>query len=365
MLGEAFEMRVAILWIELTGYLNSCLRELTSRPGLELFVAHTPPGSDSPFEDAQFAWLSQQLVWRSSSDLGSLDARLETFRPDVLVVAGWSISAYRRVARLWRSRAIRIMTMDNCWIGKASQWIGCLVAPYFLQPLTEAVWLPGERQARFATKMHFRQSQILRGLYSCDHDSFSAVHEARLQQQRSLKKAFVFVGRMIEKKGLPTLLAAYRLYRGRVRDPWPLICYGKGPLSPALGTDPGVFVEGFVQPESLPAKLAETACLVLPSSFEAWALVVHEAAAAGLLILASEAVGSVPHLVQDNYNGFVFGVGDVEGLSRLMERISLLNDAKLCQMSAASSSLARQFTPTRWADTLLDFAEDAMQISRH
>jgi glycosyltransferase involved in cell wall biosynthesis len=212
--------------------------------------------------------------------------------------------------------------------------------------------------------MHFRQSQILRGLYSCDYESFSAVHESRLQQQRSLKKAFVFVGRMIEKKGIPTLLAAYRLYRGRVHDPWPLICYGKGPLSPTLGTDPGVFVEGFVQPERLPAKLAEGACLVLPSSFEAWALVVHEAAAAGLLVLASEAVGSVPHLVQDNYNGFVFGVGDVEGLSGLMERISLLNDAKLSQMSAASSSLARQFTPTRWADTLLNFAAGTMQIRR-
>jgi glycosyltransferase involved in cell wall biosynthesis len=103
----------------------------------------------------------------------------------------------------------------------------------------------------------------------------------------------------------------------------------------------------------------------MPSTFEAWALAVHEAAAAGLLILASDAVGSGPHLVQDNYNGFVFGVNDSEGLSRLMERVSLLSDEKLNSMAAASYSLARQFTPARWADTLFDFVGHTRHIRVH
>ena len=174
-----------------------------------------------------------------------------------------------------------------------------------------------------------------------------------------MNRAFVFVGRFIESKGVPVLAAAYRRYRSRVCDPWPLTCYGSGPLSHILEAEQGVIVEGFIQPKSLPTKLAEAACLVLPSSFEPWAVVVHEAATAGLLILASEAVGAVPHLVQDNYNGFVFGVNDVEGLSRLMERVSLMSDAKLGAMAAASFSLAQQFTPARWANTVLEYAECA------
>ncbi len=162
-------MRVAILWIELTGYLNACLRELASRPGVEIFVAHTPASSNSPFDVEQFRWVSEQLAWRSSSELDSLEARLNAFQPDVIVFAGWSIPAYRKVAKRWKSRATRIMTMDNCWMGTAAQRAGCLIAPFYLRPLADAIWVPGERQAAFASRLHFKQSAILRGSYSCDY----------------------------------------------------------------------------------------------------------------------------------------------------------------------------------------------------
>jgi glycosyltransferase involved in cell wall biosynthesis len=352
-------MRVAILWIELTGYLNACLRELASRPGVELFVAHRPPGADAPFCSEQFGWLSRQLVWRSSVDITVLEDRLNDFKPDLIVFAGWAVPAYRRVAKQWKSRAVRIMTMDNCWRGTAWQRVGSLMAEFFLRSLADAIWVPGERQARFASKLHFKQSEILYGLYSCDYKAFSAVHENRVRLQRPIEKAFVFVGRMVEEKGVRALAAAYKVYQSRTYDPWPLICYGRGPLAQMLAAEPGITVVDFVQPKDFPAKLAKAACLVLPSSFEPWAVVVHEAAAAGLLILASEEVGAIPHLVQDSYNGFVFGVDDIDGLSQLMRRVSLMGEVRLNAMAAASSSLAMQFTPQRWADTLLDYLEHA------
>jgi hypothetical protein len=40
-----------------------------------------------------------------------------------------------------------------------------------------------------------------------------------------------------------------------------------------------------------------------------------------------------------------------------MEHVSLSSDEELNRMAKASSSLARQFTPERWADTLLDFVD--------
>jgi glycosyltransferase involved in cell wall biosynthesis len=357
-------MRIAILWIELTGYLNACFRELASRDGVELFVAHRASGPDYPFSSKQFDWISRRFVWHTASDLAALGPKLEEFHPDVLVIAGWSEPGYRKVARAWKSRALRVMTMDNCWFGSLSQYIGCLTSDFYVRTLTDAMWIPGERQATFARKLHFRQSQILRGHLSCDYAAFSAVHENRLKQREPLRRAFIFVGRMVSEKNLPMMAAAYRLYRKRVRDPWPLVCYGKGPMAEALAAQHGILVEGFVQPEDLPAKFADAGCLVLPSSREAWALVVHEAAAAGLLVLASEAVGAVPHLVQNDYNGFVFGVDDPEGLSELMVRVSLMDDARLNAMSDASASLARQFTPRRWADTLLDYARTSLPTSK-
>ena len=83
-------------------------------------------------------------------------------------------------------------------------------------------------------------------------------------------------------------------------------------------------------------------------------MVVHEAASAGLAILASEKVGAVPHLVQPGYNGFIFGISDFVGLATLMSQVSAMGDAQLDEMSRASFLLSRQFSPKRWADTLLE-----------
>jgi glycosyltransferase involved in cell wall biosynthesis len=103
--------------------------------------------------------------------------------------------------------------------------------------------------------------------------------------------------------------------------------------------------------------MAKASCLVLPSEFDPFPLVILEATTAGLVILASEEVGNVPHLVQNKYNGFTFPADDAEELSRMMEEVSQSSDEKLNRMAEASSLLARQFTPQRWADTLLDFSE--------
>jgi hypothetical protein len=71
------------------------------------------------------------------------------------------------------------------------------------------------------------------------------------------------------------------------------------------------------------------------------------------VILASENVGAVTHLVQPGYNGFIFNNEDVVGLAGLMSRVSAMTDTELDRMSDASYLLSLQFSPRQWADTLL------------
>jgi hypothetical protein len=49
-------MRIAVLWLNLTGYLNACLRELNRMPGVEL-VAHQSTRGEAPFAEEQFRWM--------------------------------------------------------------------------------------------------------------------------------------------------------------------------------------------------------------------------------------------------------------------------------------------------------------------
>jgi glycosyltransferase involved in cell wall biosynthesis len=357
-------MRVAVLWTGLSGYMNACLKELASRDGVELFVSHRKPAKEAPFDEGEFAWIKNSLIWRSASDLNSLDQRLNTFAPEIMVVAGWDVPAYRRLARENSRKCWRVMTMDNCWRGTAKQRIGTWIAPIFLRPIADSVWLPGERQAVFAKKLGFQQQRILRGSYSCDQPAFEALFLARLAEGRPLPRSFLFVGRFVQEKGIDTLVKAYQLYRKATANPWPLVCCGAGPLQSRLEGNVGIRVDGFVQPERMPDVLASAGCLVLPSIFEPWGLVVHEATSAGALILASEQVGAVPHLVQPGYNGFIFGKRDAAGLAKLMWRLSAMSDARLDEMSLASQLLSKQFSPRRWVDTILESFYAPQQLAQ-
>jgi glycosyltransferase involved in cell wall biosynthesis len=346
-------VRIAFLWTGLSGYMNACLKELGVRDGVELFVAHELPQAEAPFEESQFAWIRDRMTWRSKPDFKKLKLKLDEFKPDIMVIPSWHVNTYRQVARAFAGRCRRVMVMDNPWRGSLKQRLGTLVAPFYVKPISDLVWLPGERQATFARRLGFSQTTILRGSFTCDLPAFAAVHESRISQGLPVPKRFAFVGRMVLAKCVDRLVDAYRLYRKQCADPWPLVCCGSGPLRSRLENEEGIRVDGFVQPDKMPEVLGSVGCLILPSKFEPWALVVHEAAAAGRLILASENVGSVTHLVQPGYNGFIFSPDDVAGLARLMSRVSAMSDATLDQMSRASHLLSHQFSPKRWADILL------------
>jgi len=347
-------MRIAVLWTGLSGYLNTCLKELSSRPDVELFVCHQPPEPHAPFDEDQYAWMPNRFVMRSSADSAALEAGVFAFDPEILLFCSWNVPAYRRVAKKLAKKCWRVMGMDNCWMARPKQRVGALISRWYVRPLADAVWLPGERQADFASRLGFKQSAILRGLYSCDQPAIETAHLSRIANGRSVPHRFLFVGRFVSFKGVDQLIGAYESYRARSVDPWPLICCGAGPLVASLKGRPGIQVEGFVQPKALIEKMASAGCLVLPSTFEPWAVVVHEATSAGLLVLASENVGAAVHLVQDNYNGFIFDSWDVERLATLMSHVANLGDTRLDAMSRASHLLSKQFTPSRWADTLLE-----------
>ena len=243
--------------------------------------------------------------------------------------------------------------MDNPWRGSLKQRMGLLISPFYVRPITDFAWLPGERQATFARKLGFSNNSIMRGSFTCDHPAFSAVHENRIEKKMPLPRSFFFVGRMVATKCVDLLAASYRLYRRNASDPWPLFCCGSGPLRSCLENQDGIHVKGFVQPEAMPEMFGTAGCMILPSSFEPWSLAVHEAASAGRLILASENVGAVTHLVQPGYNGFIFDDRDVAGLAALMRRVSAMSDAQLEEMSCASYQLSQQFSPKQWVDQLL------------
>jgi len=367
-MGSDGPLRVAILWMQLAGYTSACFRALAAE-GVDIHLVYAEAASNAPYDVTRMASGFAGHHWGDAPDEARIEREMESFSPDAILVCSWNVGAYRRVARSMRGRTLRVLCMDNAWMATPKQWAGVLVSPFVIRPAYDIAFLPGERQAAFARRLGFSDDQILWGLYTCDHDEFSApsVDASPVNSTPNSQARFVFVGRLVESKGADVLAQAYVRYRGLVSDPWPLLVCGVGPLAAAMQGVPGVELRGFVQPADLPLVFHQAACLVLPSTWEPWGVVVHEATTAGLAVVCTAACGAASRLVLDGYNGAVVKAGDHEGLARAMADISDADPDSLRTMRARSEELARQFTPQRWARYLVRGIErhrDALALPR-
>ena len=348
--AKASIRRVAVLYSQLSGYLASCLKAVTERHKVELLIIRTPPVPNAPFDDRHFSWITH-LHDRTAHDVRSMAALLHDFNPDGVYMSGWSDRAYLWLARQQRQQGKPVVAgSDNQWKGTLRQQVGRFIAPYYLHPAIDALWVAGDRQRQFAARLGYRGARCWDGIYSCDWPTFDEVYAPESTPGNPF---FLFVGRYVQVKGLDTLLEAYDTYRARVEEPWPLRCAGTGPLADLLRGQPGIENLGFTQPDALPELMASAGAFILPSQHEPWGVVVHEAAATGLPLICTEACGAAVHLLRDGYNGFLVATGSVEELAAAMVRMTDQSAQQRKEMGRRSHGLSRQYTPARWADTLI------------
>jgi len=221
------------------------------------------------------------------------------------------------------------------------QYFGCLIAPWMLRPMANIAWVAGTPQAVFARRLGY--AHVATGVYCADIDAYHC--EVPLAAR---EPALLFTGRLVANKGVDLLIAAYRSYRQQVTNPLQLWLAGTGPMAQLADGEQGIEQLGFVQPEQLPGLMARCQALLLPSRIEHWGVVIHEAAAAGLPILASHNCGAATAFVLDGGNGLLFDVKSAAILDALL-KFHALSDTARQEMSRQSRVLAASWTPAQQA----------------
>lgn len=346
MTGTDRPLRVAFLLYGVTGYQDAAMRALAAR-GDELLLVYPGAMSDTAFDSRSFGDYARQLVWQEQPTVDELTALVEEFRPDAIMQASWQGKVYRRVMASQRGKALRILFHSNTWRNTPRQWAGRAIHRWYIDPLYDCAFVPGDRSEWFARRLGFGAADIMRGANTAD----VAVFERGPRDEAELagRRAFVFSGRLVDHKGVDVLAAAYRRYRELVADPWTLEIVGTGPLASLFDGVEGAHLHGFLQPAQFAEQLHRSSCLVLPSQLDYYGVVVHEACVAGLPLLCSDQVGAVPHLLQDGFNGWTVAMGDVTALTDAMVRMSSLPAARLAAMSEGSRALGRRLSPEIWA----------------
>jgi len=165
---------------------------------------------------------------------------------------------------------------------------------------------------------------------------------------------FLYAGRLVREKGIFDLLHAYRALEPALRENVGLVFAGDGPgrsalLQYAAAMNPGsVQVVGFAQREQLAAYYALAEVFVFPTHTDAWGLVVNEAMACGLPVVASPVAGCIADLVDDGWNGGVVPVANLPQLGCAMAELAYDADLRAL-MGRRGRERIRHYSPEAWA----------------
>ncbi len=282
----------------------------------------------------------------------------------------WFVSQNTQFAVFWNPRIFREILKDGYEVVGASgyiplthysvlRWCKRKGIPYFLR--SEAI-LPDKRSLsrRLAKRMMlkpviknadawFAAGSLARDYlvhygaeaekvfflnYTIDDDFFSTkAGEARMKRNEIRKElgiksgcVILFSGRLAPMKGLDVLFDAFSSIKRKGLDA-ALLLLGTGPLEEGLrrrteqeGLE-DVHFAGFHQPEELPRFYGVSDVLVLPSIYEPWGIVVNEALACGLPVIASDVTGAAGDLVIPGETGYRFKTGNSRELAEALEKL--------------------------------------------
>jgi phosphatidylinositol alpha 1,6-mannosyltransferase len=158
--------------------------------------------------------------------------------------------------------------------------------------------------------------------------------------------AFLHVGRLAAEKGIEQIVEAYRVaLRELPDDSTRLIIAGAGPREAAIrATAPaGMIMLGYLDRSTeLPALYASSDAFVFASLTETLGLVVLEAMASGLPVIAVPAGGVADHL-RDGVNGIATAPGDVPTMAAAM--VALATDRpRAVRLGAGARATAETLT---------------------
>jgi glycosyltransferase involved in cell wall biosynthesis len=275
---------------------------------------------------------------------------LEEFDPDVVLLGGWNQPAFWSGLR-WARRLGRPVVL---WVESTlhDERSGSLVLERLKRRAVGAAagfLVPGRAAREYVESLGVPRDRIVIAPNAVDLSIFS------VDPDRSGRDGcrFLYVGRLAPEKGLDLLLRAFE------RVPGELVIAGSGPQQDELRrlVDGRVHLVGQVPREKLPALYAEADCFILPSRSEPWGMVLNEAAAAGLPLVATEAVGAGYDLIEDGVNGYRVPVDDEDALVDVLQRVAA-DQSWRAGAGERSRELTEGYTGEAWAERVRALADD-------
>lgn len=291
---------------------------------------------------------------------------------------------------VWRQ--LRACRPDLVWIHEYS--------PFTIEALLFAKWhhLPvvvstevGKANAHYFRRVvcgwHWAWGHLVDGVIACCPaarqplaggslpvcEAFHAV-DSRVFLPSAVKVAnpspvFVYVGSMIERKGIDLLIAAAARLHGKSDKHFRLRLVGGGDIEgikkqvQEAGLDSCVEFTGRLEGEALREAVRSADVFVLPTRKDTYAAVVHEAACLGLPLLVSHHAGAAEVMVQPGVTGFSFDPENTDVFASEMEK--MLDPSVRATMAAHARERGEELSAHRRATVLWEWMKKEFLMSNN
>ena len=293
----------------------------------------------------------------SGCDTPGIANVLKAMMPDAVIVNGWV--AKTCLQALWACKRLGIPCIVRGEANNLRQrpvwkrWLqGLLVRQY------SACLYIGEENRAFYRSLGVTEENLVPALYCVENERFET-GASLMQGKRNEIRAqwnidpaatcYLFCGKFEKKKHPLELTLAFSKAHHRVEG-MHLLMVGDGELRSKCEAEVSsqglpVTFAGFLNQSEIIGAYVAADCLVLPSDAgETWGLVVNEAMACGLPAIVSDLVGCASDLIVSGTTGDVFGFGDWDGLSDLLERYAEAKDS-LGNMGKGARMHIQRYSP--------------------
>ncbi len=352
-------MKVVAVFPEPTPYRAPLLDLVAARQEIDLLVAYAartvasrtwdvPLGHPTVFLRGHSVPGARRILRHDYPVTPSVVTLLQRERPDCVVVSGWSMFASQAAIAWCRLRRVPyLLVVESHDRDPRAAWRRAVKGAIVPRVVKGAAGV-------LATGTLVRESMIRRGAVperigifanTVDVEAFIERSDALRGRREELRRtlglgqgdvAVLCVARLVEEKGLDTLLRACALAGAPIVP----VLAGDGPERARLASLAGALGLRAIFAGDLPWERiveAYVACDVfaLLSRHEPWGVVVNEAAACGLPLVLSEHVGAAYDLLVDGDNGRLISADDAQHAAAALREYGA--DAALRGRAGASS----------------------------
>jgi len=272
---------------------------------------------------------------------------------DVLILGGWETPFYIRAMLIAKRKNIRVIQFYESTADSQrmkNEIIHKIRSRIFFK--ADFIVTIGPASTKAVEAMGINSEKIITLFNPVDvrwFHLFASKHRSR----ETLGHRYIYVGQLIERKNVATILRSYAAVRN---DADTLTIAGDGPLAhdlinlaATLGITESVTFAGHQNPEELAKLYAASNTLILASTNEVWGLVVNEALASGLHVVASDKCG-VAEFVRDMDGAYICDT-DQKSLQAVMQESSRRWNGYIEEPEVL------QFTPERFAESVIGVIE--------